>query len=368
MRILHVADWINGGLATYLQTVCDAQSLRHEVYILASEHGSESRIIRYTGFLSLDPYTRSAIGVWHALQITRKKIQQLKPDVVHVHSSFAGIFARLAVTGLASRPKIIYCAHGWSFLMEGSLLKSWVYRTVEWGLSFGCDAIVTISQNEHDGAREAGIKAAKLYYIPHGISLQKELLQPCRYEKQFENDKYNILFLGRYDYAKGFDWLMEFIDMFPNEHIRWHCAGKAVVDREVDIPEHVVNHGWVDYQDIPQLLLRCDIVIMPSRWEGFGLSAIEAMKYSKPVIASNNGALPELIKHESNGWLFDMEKQQTLVDILQNLHVDSVRAYGKAGYDMVKNNYDAAFMVTALEEVMLSLVTNKELSEKIYCR
>ncbi len=360
MTILHVADWVNGGLATYLQTVCDAQSLRHQVSILASESGSESRITNRSGFVSLDPYDRCVTGVWHAFLVTRKVIQKVSPDILYVHSSFAGIFARLAVLGLPKRPKVIYCAHGWSFLMQGNRLKSWIYRVIERGLSYSSDAIVTISENEHLKALEAGIPKERLYHIAHGISLKAEPLKPYVKAEQFEKQKYNILFLGRYDYAKGFDWLMSFIARFPQEHICWHCAGKSVINHTVAIPEGVVNHGWVDYQEIPQLLLRCDMVIMPSRWEGFGFSAIEAMAYSKPVIASMNGALPELIEPECNGWLFDMQKEQTLVNILENLHVDRVKACGAGGYDIVRRRYDAVNMVAMLEQVMQQVVSSKE--------
>ena len=360
MKILHVADWVNGGLATYLQTVCDAQSRHHQVHILASQHGSETRIVHRKGFLPLDPYERSVAGVWRALRTTRRTIRQLKPDILHVHSSFAGIFARLAVLGLPHKPKVIYCAHGWSFLITGSRLKSWIYRKIEWGLSYGSDAIVTISKNEHTQALKAGIQAKKLHYIAHGIPLQPKRVEPYAHDERCQKHVYHILFLGRYDYAKGFDWLMAFIETFPQEHIRWHCAGKSVVDHDVAIAKGVVNHGWVDYRDIPQLLSGCDILIMPSRWEGFGLSALEAMAYAKPVIASTNGALPELIHHEVNGWLFDMHKEQTLVDILKNLHVNSVNTYGKRGYEMVHDRYDATSMVAALEHMMQRMMRDGE--------
>ncbi len=355
MKILHVSDWVNGGLATYLETLCHAQSQQHDVMVLASQRGSEARIVSCEGFVSLDPYSRSLRGIWHAFSTTRRTLRRYRPDILHVHSSFAGLFARLATIGLKHQPRVIYCAHGWSFLMQGSPIKARLYGWIERLLSYRCDAIITISSKEHHAAIAVGIEESKLHLIEHGIAAECEPLRPYQLEEHFTEDRFNILFLGRYDYAKGFDWLMDFIARYPYQHIRWHCAGRAVVDDVVTIPSDIVDHGWVAYNDVSQLLLRCDAVIIPSRWEGFGLSAIEAMKYAKPVIAARNGALPELITHEKNGWLFTLEDEQSLCVILEQLTRQRIQAYGKVGYNIFMNRYTQEKMLHHVEVLLSTL-------------
>lgn len=360
MTILHITDWANGGLATYLEVICNDQNKSHKVYILASEDTSEDRIRKRDGFMSLDPYERTIRGMWHALKLSRKHIQTIKPDILYIHSSFAGVFARLATLGLATKPKIIYCAHGWSFLMQGSPLKKWIYAWIEKTLSSMTDAIITISENEHRAALKVGIDRNKLHKISHGISAVCEKPDPNFLNSNtFSDQKLNILFLGRYDYSKGFDWLMEFIINNPTDSICWHIAGKAIVDQEITIPKEVINHGWVSYAQIPQLLLRCDIVIIPSRWEGFGLTAIEAMKYTKPIITSRNGALPELVNAERNGWLFDMSNDNELSNILQSLQTKNLNAIGKEGYDIFMKNYTEVRMTEALNSLISTLLSTK---------
>ena len=59
---------------------------------------------------------------------------------------------------------------------------------------------------------------------------------------------------------------------------------------------------------------------MPSRWEAFCLVAIEAMKYGKPVIVSNRGALPELVQEGINGWFFDMDDSYSLLSLLKTIN------------------------------------------------
>jgi len=360
MKILHITDWANGGLATYLEVICNDQSKNHKVYILASKSTSENRITQREGFISLDPYERTIRGMWHALKLSRKHIQIIQPDILYIHSSFAGVFARLATIGLGTKPKIIYCAHGWSFLMQGNPLKKWIYKWIEKILSYFTDAIITISGNEHKAALKAGIDENKLHKISHGISPICEKLDPNFFNANtFSKQKLNILFLGRYDYSKGFDWLMEFIVNNPTDSISWHIAGKAIVDQKIAIPKEVTNHGWIPYAQIPQLLLRCDAVIIPSRWEGFGLAAIEAMKYAKPIITSRNGALPELVNDEKNGWLFDMRNDDELNNILQFLQTKNLNTIGKNGYDLFMKNYTEARMTEALNSLISTLLSTK---------
>lgn len=67
---------------------------------------------------------------------------------------------------------------------------------------------------------------------------------------------------------------------------------------------------------------------MPSRWEAFGLVAIEAMKYGKPVIASDRGALPELVKDGVNGYVFAFETPNQLTEILAAADSAGFKAIG----------------------------------------
>lgn len=86
--------------------------------------------------------------------------------------------------------------------------------------------------------------------------------------------------------------------------------------------------GWVPHEEVGNYYAACDAVIMPSRWEAFGLVAVEAMKYGKPVIVSNRGALPEIIKDGENGCVFDFDNPQTLKSILYKLNKPELQKLG----------------------------------------
>ena len=100
-------------------------------------------------------------------------------------------------------------------------------------------------------------------------------------------------------------------------------------------------------------------MIIPSRWEGFGLTAIEAMKYAKPIITSKNGALPELVYEEKNGWLFDMYNDKVLMDILQSLQTKDLTSMGKEGYNIFMKHYTEEQMTKALNSLISTLLSTK---------
>jgi glycosyltransferase involved in cell wall biosynthesis len=353
--ILHVTDWANGGLATYLYSIMQEQKKNYHIKLLASADMSESRLTVDEDFIALKNYSRTPMGIYNGYRQTRLLLKLLRPDVIYVHSSFAGLFARLATLSLPFHPKVIYCAHGWPFLMKGSSLKSFIYAKVEKGLAYFSDIIITISKKENEAAMEIGIPPKKLYLIQHGISIKCDLKNLSFKDAQtFNSDCIHILFLGRYDYQKGFDWLIDFIKKNSTPNICWHIAGKSIVNETMNIPKDVINHGWVEHKDIGQLLLRCDALIMPSRWEGFGLSAIEAMKYSKPILASYNGALPELIEDNYNGKLFHLENPEELVNFLNTTDKDKLAQLGKYAHDSFLKNYTEDKMFDKLNRLISS--------------
>ena len=100
--------------------------------------------------------------------------------------------------------------------------------------------------------------------------------------------------------------------------------------------------GTNDYKDTAD----SDIVVIPSRWEGFGLVAIEAMKYSKPIIASNRGALGDIVEDGKNGLLFDFDNFNLSLDSKINLLIDlGLKSIGKKSSCLYVEKYSTNNMV-----------------------
>ena len=165
-------------------------------------------------------------------------------------------------------------------------------------------------------AVQHGISSEKLRVIRNGISWM-----PPRTARKYP--EISIAFVGRHDRQKGLDILLDAISRFPSPRIHLHVIGKAVCGRRREDEarfatpsSNVTFHGWLDRKAIVELLRKVDAVVMPSRWEAFGLVAIEAMRAGVPVIASNRGALPEVVQDGVGGYIFDLDDRDALGRLL----------------------------------------------------
>jgi glycosyltransferase involved in cell wall biosynthesis len=90
--------------------------------------------------------------------------------------------------------------------------------------------------------------------------------------------------------------------------------------KELGIVDKVTFTGEKLWRDAIRFMDAMDVVVIPSRFEGFGLTAIEAMACSKPVVASNTGGLAEIIQHEVTGFLFSEGDYSALAEAIGIMH------------------------------------------------
>ncbi len=108
-----------------------------------------------------------------------------------------------------------------------------------------------------------------------------------------------------------------------------------------------------------RLLERMDAVVMPSRWEAFGLVAAEAMRAGVPVIASNRGALPEVVEHEVGGYIFDLDDPDALGRLLQRLDRSELRQLGNSARRRWEREFVADKMNDLLRETYASVLAGQ---------
>ncbi|HEX8546719.1 MAG TPA: glycosyltransferase family 4 protein, partial [Cytophagaceae bacterium] len=157
------------------------------------------------------------------------------------------------------------------------------------------------------------IDRTRFRIIPHGINLPNKVAQRTNVTHPLK-----ILYVGRLEYRKGTDILLKAIPLVLNIYndIHFEIIG---TDRDNKyqtefrnknsgtINERVTFFGEVDNEVINASYAGCDIFVAPSRYESFGLIYIEAMSYSKPVIACKVGGVPEIVINGWNGLFSDPE-------------------------------------------------------------
>jgi glycosyltransferase involved in cell wall biosynthesis len=137
-------------------------------------------------------------------------------------------------------------------------------------------------------------------------------------------DRTVLLYVGRVDREKGLDDLVDAAEMLIDEPIQFAIAGKGMY-RDMLMEQvnnrglaHVVAFpGYVPSEDLPLLVNSCDAFIMPSAQELQSIATLEAMSCAKPVLAANARALPELVEHGVNGYLFKPFNAASVAGIVQ---------------------------------------------------
>jgi glycosyltransferase involved in cell wall biosynthesis len=343
IRVLHIAQTIAGGIASYFEEIASYQSelfgKANVNFLIPSDSEMHLPSVDQAQILTFTANTRRPAALLEFGQVARRVIRRLNPEVIHLHSSFAGAVVRTFLASSLERPRIIYCPHGWSFAMETAKPAKLAYAAIERILAARTDLILVNSASEYNLAVQFGIPPHKMRVVKNGIAW---IPAPRRTGR---SGPIRVAFIGRHDRQKGLDLLLDAIERFPLSHIHFDIVGERVVSRSgsrgASAPANVTLHGWLTRAETWALLQDVDAVVMPSRWEAFGLVAIEAMRAGVPVIGSNRGALPEVINHGVGGYIFDIDDPDALGRLLKSLDRNELSRLGASGRDLWEREYVA---------------------------
>ncbi|WP_303996441.1 glycosyltransferase [Megamonas hypermegale] len=353
MKILHVGEYVNGGVATYLKTLVNGLQEYKDIdnYLVMSKYKSEQNWGDIQNKVTYYEYKRSILNIFKAMIFIYKFINEIQPDIIHIHSTWAGVFVRFPLLFMKKKAKVIYQPHGWAFLMDTSNLKKQIYIFIEKILSIPTDNIINISNYEQNKAIKYGFNKNKMVMIYNGVADRKNT---GSMKIVMDKNKINLLFVGRLDKQKGLDFFLQTYEKynFPNIHL--YVIGRSILDNTVPQNTSKTTYlGWVDNKDIDAYYQACDAVIMPSRWEGFGLVAVEAMRNSKAIIVSNRGALPELIDNGINGYVFNLDDKNSLKVILLELNRNELKKEGIEGRKIYLEKFTDEIFVKNIYKIYL---------------
>ena len=356
VRILHIAETIKGGIATYLNQVVPELDLRSlsraplEQRLLVPEADmAYLPAIRAEQRLSFKRDGRGPLALLRFALATRRAIQQFQPDIVFVHSTFAGVLARVQMPIGRLAPKTVYCAHGWAFeAIHRPMVKRWIVAIELW-LAKRTDRIIMLSDGELEDCKKLGFAQEKIVRVYNGIP---ENVAPSD-RAAWEDERLKVLFVGRFDRQKGIDTLFAAAALAPDE-LSVRCAGDAVVSggKLRDMPANVQILGWLSPAQLQAQFLAADIIAMPSRWEGLGIAAIEAMRAAKPIVASNIGGLREVVDNGITGWLVPADNPAALLAALLKPDIEARRAAGRAGRERFKSHFTLKQCVNGIHRVL----------------
>ncbi|MDD2325481.1 MAG: glycosyltransferase [Alphaproteobacteria bacterium] len=331
MKVLHVGESVMGGVGTYINELASLQvslyGAKNVQILVPYEHRHHISNPALKHIFTFSRPNRK-FGLLYLVVEFVKILRTFKPDIVHAQSTIAGFVVRPLC--LFWRIPVVYCPHGWATDMEQGAFKKKAITHVERVLSHITARIVAISDYEREQGIKLGIPAHKLVTVYNGIAQ----VPPPHDPAPWQDERLKILFVGRLDRQKGIDIFLDAIAPLQDTVCARVIGGAVTGGLTVDFKPfpHVEALGWQTPAQIAAQMAAGDVVVMPSRWEGFGLVAVEAMRLSKPVIASNVGGLPEIIQHCKTGYLFPKENVGALTAMLKQVERQKLQELGVAGY------------------------------------
>ena len=295
-----------------------------------------------------------------------KLLKSRKFDIIHTHAYSAGTIGRMSAF-LAGVPVIISHNHSVYDYYNRR------YHFVEWFLSLITDRVVCVSDIANRFANETQrINARKLITIHNGIDSEYTVLEKrtsgLRKELGIPVDHSVICTIAHLEEHKGVKYLLESASLLlqSRNDVSFLVVGEGALKEklkilcaDLKIEENVIFAG--ERGDIPEILSLTDIFVLPSLREGLPLTILEAMACGKPVIATNVGGIPEVVKDGVSGILISPKDPEALHSAINELLGDreKLKKMGHNGKRVYSESFDSKTMIGKIEDLYDSLMCEK---------
>lgn len=299
-------------------------------------------------------------------------LKELKPDIVHTHSSKAGILGRLAAAA-AGVPVIVHTFHGFGFHPLQSAPVRGLYVLLEKICARFSDALIFVSRSNMETARALGIGApARYHLIRSGVALAAYPAKADREAKRSVlglDGTHTVVFsIGNTKPQKNPDHFIEaarrLAPRFPSARFVFAGGGaelKKYQDkvRELRLEKACLFIGW--REDTAELLAASDIFALTSLWEGLPRALVEALRTGLPAVCYAADGVTDILKSGANGYCVPRGDLDAFCDSLSALLGDGALrarlAAGAAATDLAE--FDIDFMVRQQEELYERLAGGK---------
>ena len=303
--------------------------------------------------------------------------RSFKPDVVHIQDhypiswSIANLGHKYAVpvagTNHFMPENLAPYLHGVSWFKPGFNWALW-----KWMLTLYNQLSIATAPSRTAAEILRG-KGLRIPVFPISCGVDQQRFRPIpdidrqamRRRYGLNLDRYTLLFVGRVDGEKRIDLLIRALNLINRDDIQLAVAGRGAaagtlkkLANDLNLGDRVQFTGYIPDEDLPGLLNSVDVFAMPSEAELLSIASLEALSCGRPILAANSQALPELVDHGINGYLFNpgdardaARAIQLIMDqkerwpVMQAASLDKVRTHS---LDYTLNRYEQVY------ELMLS--------------
>lgn len=389
MRILHVITrLILGGAQQNTVLTCAAQvAAGHEVWLAYGPiYGPEGSLLdeaRRSGakLVELSWMRRAVLPVHDALcyRSLRRLICEIEPDVVHTHSSKAGILGRAAAwaergrksraSSDGSRPVVIHTVHGLPFHERQPTPINLLYVVLERFAAKRCDRILGITRAMVDACLQHGIgKPGQYEVVPSGVDIaaftppSSEKREQVRRELGIPPDAPVVGIVARLDKLKGQDDLLDVMPRLIRElpGVRllivgdgWHRAALEARVNNEGLAAYVILTGIVPPARVGEMIAAMDVMALPSYQEGQARTLVQALLCRCAIVGYDAGGIGEVCMDGKTGRLVPVGDRDALAEATLSLlrNPGERKRLAEEGERHARTHFDARKMTSRLEEI-----------------
>lgn len=330
-KILYIVEAMGGGVFTYIVDLANELVNSYDMYIAYAVRkqtpgnykdyfDKRIHLIEVENFVrSINP-TKDIAAFFEIKKIAA----EIKPDVIHLHSSKAGAIGRMAFNG---KVPMFYTPHGYSFLMENyKPMKRRMFKLIELVCAKRNCTTISCSVGEHQESLKLTKRAT---YVNNGINMAE--LQEIIDKTEKVEHSFTVYTLGRICYQKNPTLFNEIAESLPNVKFIWIGDGEL---RERLTSKNITITGWADRSTAIRYAVNADVFLLPSRWEGLPISLLESMYMKKACVVSNVIGNRDVIHNDDNG--FVCTKVEDFVKAIEECQNEDEKLTEHAYQDILK--------------------------------
>lgn len=302
-KILMVCEAFGGGVFAYVSQLCNDMIDDFDVYLAYSLRPQTPK--NYKEFLNCRIHliemqkvgAKSLMNLQNDIAAINELCQiekDIRPDIIHLHSSVAGGLGRLAYKG--KNNTVIYTPHGYAHILMGNGKKSKFYKFAEMILGKTNSMTLTCCESEDIVAKTFCKKTA---YIETGVNL-KELSSSLRGIKPMKNKTFTVFTLGRACIQKQPQLFNRIAELVPEAQFVW--IGSGELENKLSANNIKVT-GWKTREEALAMAKSADVFILCSLGEAIAMSLLENMFMKKLVLVSDAIGNNSVIQNGVNGYV-----------------------------------------------------------------
>lgn len=351
-----------GGAQRYVYDLATSlPKTKYEAIVACGEGETLPNLLGEAGIrvIKLDSLQRDIklSGDWQSFKKIYKILKQEKPDIIHLNSSKAGGLGALAGR-LARIPKIIFTAHNWDFNAPRKDHQKFVTYFLHWLTVMLTHKTIAVSYKTKRDISHLPFMNKKIVVIHNGI----EAFEPTPREEarkfltgEEHSQKLVIYSLSELHKNKGIDVAFRAIKLLPEQtrnNLLYCVAGtgeeKEVLEKLAEELEIQNNIKLLDFvENAKKYLLGADVFLLPSRNEAFPYVILEAGLLGMPIVTTNVGGVPEVVKDMHNGILVHKENPKEIAHAIEYIlkHPERSTEFSKKIHSEVSRHFSKTKML-----------------------